>query len=75
MFYIQSYFYYGYYADLYLFPIILFVWKKELVKIPIFGTIYKRICVMVDRKVQEAVPMFTEDVLKKWKKEQHCYFS
>jgi 1-acyl-sn-glycerol-3-phosphate acyltransferase len=24
--------------------------KKELVKIPIFGTIYKRICVMVDRK-------------------------
>jgi len=26
-----------------------FVGKKELVKIPIFGTIYKRICVMVDR--------------------------
>ena len=25
------------------------VGKKELVKIPIFGTIYKRICVMVDR--------------------------
>ncbi|KAF5277018.1 hypothetical protein FQR65_LT16063 [Abscondita terminalis] len=24
--------------------------KKELVKIPIFGTIYKRVCVMVDRK-------------------------
>ncbi|KAA0126149.1 1-acyl-sn-glycerol-3-phosphate acyltransferase [Chryseobacterium sp. SN22] len=29
---------------------ICFVGKKELVKIPIFGTIYKRICVMVDRK-------------------------
>ena len=28
---------------------ICFVGKKELVKIPIFGTIYKRICVMVDR--------------------------
>ncbi|WP_419868845.1 lysophospholipid acyltransferase family protein [Chryseobacterium sp. CT-SW4] len=27
-----------------------FVGKKELVRIPIFGTIYKRICVMVDRK-------------------------
>lgn len=27
-----------------------YVGKKELVKIPIFGTIYKRICVMVDRK-------------------------
>ena len=26
-----------------------YVGKKELVKIPIFGTIYKRICVMVDR--------------------------
>lgn len=26
-----------------------FVGKKELVKIPIFGQIYKRICVMVDR--------------------------
>ena len=26
-----------------------FVGKKELVKIPVFGTIYKRICVMVDR--------------------------
>ncbi|MGV4414522.1 lysophospholipid acyltransferase family protein [Chryseobacterium sp. T1] len=26
-----------------------FVGKKELVKIPIFGTIYKRVCVMVDR--------------------------
>jgi len=25
------------------------VGKKELVKIPIFGTVYKRICVMVDR--------------------------
>lgn len=29
---------------------ICFVGKKELVKIPIFGTIYKRICVLVDRK-------------------------
>ena len=29
---------------------ICFVGKKELVKIPIFGTIYKRVCVMVDRK-------------------------
>ncbi|RQO33180.1 1-acyl-sn-glycerol-3-phosphate acyltransferase [Chryseobacterium sp. KBW03] len=28
---------------------ICFVGKKELVKIPIFGTVYKRICVMVDR--------------------------
>lgn len=28
---------------------ICFVGKKELVKIPIFGTIYKRVCVMVDR--------------------------
>lgn len=28
---------------------ICYVGKKELVKIPIFGTIYKRICVMVDR--------------------------
>ena len=28
---------------------IVYVGKKELVKIPIFGTIYKRICVMVDR--------------------------
>ncbi|QCX52790.1 1-acyl-sn-glycerol-3-phosphate acyltransferase [Elizabethkingia sp. JS20170427COW] len=28
---------------------ICFVGKKELVKIPIFGGIYKRICVMVDR--------------------------
>ena len=28
---------------------LVFVGKKELVKIPIFGTIYKRICVMVDR--------------------------
>jgi len=28
---------------------ICFVGKKELVQIPIFGTIYKRICVMVDR--------------------------
>ncbi|MBP2618716.1 1-acyl-sn-glycerol-3-phosphate acyltransferase [Chryseobacterium jejuense] len=28
---------------------ICFVGKKELVKIPIFGTIYQRICVMVDR--------------------------
>lgn len=27
-----------------------YVGKKELVKIPVFGTIYKRICVMVDRK-------------------------
>ncbi|MFY1046831.1 lysophospholipid acyltransferase family protein [Chryseobacterium sp. GP-SGM7] len=27
-----------------------YVGKKELVKIPIFGTVYKRICVMVDRK-------------------------
>lgn len=27
-----------------------YVGKKELVKIPIFGTIYKRICVMVDRQ-------------------------
>ncbi len=27
-----------------------FVGKKELVKIPLFGTAYKRICVMVDRK-------------------------
>lgn len=26
-----------------------YVGKKELVKIPVFGTIYKRICVMVDR--------------------------
>ncbi len=26
-----------------------YVGKKELVKIPIFGTVYKRICVMVDR--------------------------
>nr|WP_262908778.1 lysophospholipid acyltransferase family protein [Chryseobacterium turcicum] len=26
-----------------------YVGKKELMKIPIFGTIYKRICVMVDR--------------------------
>ncbi|WP_370898525.1 lysophospholipid acyltransferase family protein [Chryseobacterium gossypii] len=26
-----------------------FVGKKELVKIPVFGTIYKRVCVMVDR--------------------------
>lgn len=26
-----------------------YVGKKELVRIPIFGTIYKRICVMVDR--------------------------
>ena len=29
---------------------ICFVGKKELEKIPIFGTIYKRICVLVDRK-------------------------
>lgn len=29
---------------------LVFVGKKELVKIPIFGTIYKRVCVMVDRK-------------------------
>lgn len=29
---------------------VCFVGKKELVKIPIFGSIYKRICVMVDRK-------------------------
>ncbi len=29
---------------------ICFVGKIELVKIPVFGTIYKRICVMVDRK-------------------------
>lgn len=28
---------------------ICFVGKKELVKIPIFGTIYKRICILVDR--------------------------
>ena len=28
---------------------ICFVGKKELVKIPLFGTIYKRLCVMVDR--------------------------
>lgn len=28
----------------------MFCRKKELVKIPIFGTIYKRVCVMVDRK-------------------------
>ena len=28
---------------------ICYVGKKELVKIPIFGSIYKRICVMVDR--------------------------
>ena len=28
---------------------ICFVGKKELVKIPVFGSIYKRICVMVDR--------------------------
>ena len=28
---------------------IVFVGKKELVKIPIFGSIYRRICVMVDR--------------------------
>lgn len=28
---------------------ICFVGKKELVKIPLFGTIYKRVCVMVDR--------------------------
>lgn len=28
---------------------ICMVGKKELVKIPIFGTVYKRICVMVDR--------------------------
>ncbi len=28
---------------------LFYVGKKELVKIPIFGTIYKRICVMVDR--------------------------
>lgn len=28
---------------------LVYVGKKELVKIPIFGTIYKRICVMVDR--------------------------
>ncbi|WP_417427669.1 lysophospholipid acyltransferase family protein [Halpernia sp.] len=28
---------------------LVFVGKKELVKIPIFGQIYKRICVMVDR--------------------------
>ncbi|CAA7390262.1 lysophospholipid acyltransferase family protein [Chryseobacterium fistulae] len=28
---------------------ICFVGKKELVRIPVFGTIYKRICVMVDR--------------------------
>ena len=28
---------------------ICFVGKKELVKLPIFGTIYKRICVLVDR--------------------------
>lgn len=27
-----------------------YVGKKELVKIPIFGTVYKRVCVMVDRK-------------------------
>ncbi len=26
-----------------------YVGKKELVKIPIFGTVYKRVCVMVDR--------------------------
>lgn len=41
--------------DIMLMPIIFphhplcFVGKKELVKIPIFGSIYKRICVMVDR--------------------------
>ncbi|NAW51478.1 1-acyl-sn-glycerol-3-phosphate acyltransferase [Elizabethkingia argentiflava] len=29
---------------------ICFVGKKELVKIPVFGSIYKRICVTVDRK-------------------------
>ncbi len=28
---------------------IVYVGKKELVKIPVFGSIYKRICVMVDR--------------------------
>ena len=28
---------------------LVYVGKKELVKIPIFGQIYKRICVMVDR--------------------------
>lgn len=27
-----------------------YVGKKELVRIPIFGTIYKRVCVMVDRR-------------------------
>lgn len=29
---------------------VCFVGKKELVKLPIFGQIYKRVCVMVDRK-------------------------
>ena len=28
----------------------VFVGKKELVKIPIFGFIYKRVCILVDRK-------------------------
>lgn len=31
-----------------------YVGKKELVKIPIFGIIYKRICVMVDRSSQKS---------------------
>lgn len=28
----------------------VFVGKKELVKIPIFGFFYKRVCIMVDRE-------------------------
>lgn len=33
---------------------IVFVGKEELSKIPIFGTIYKRICIMVDRSDQKS---------------------
>ena len=41
---------------------ICFVGKKELVKIPIFGTIYKRICVMVDRSSARS----RAEVYKRW---------
>jgi 1-acyl-sn-glycerol-3-phosphate acyltransferase len=32
----------------------VFVGKKELVKIPIFGFIYKRVCILVDRKCSKS---------------------
>ena len=51
--------------------IILFVLlvKGELVKIPIFGTIYKRICVMVDRSSPKAEQKSMKDAQNVWKKE------